>query len=131
MYENIGNRFIDVTVKAKIISNPIGYGLGLVVTDVNNDGWPDLYVSNDYVEQDYLYINNQDGTFTDELKSQIPSISNFSMGVDAGDINNDGHSDLISLDMLPEDNKRQNYCSPPIISNYTITWSRMDSTISR
>ena len=113
MYENIGNRFIDVTVKAKIISNPIGYGLGLVVTDVNNDGWPDLYVSNDYVEQDYLYINNQDGTFTDELKSQIPSISNFSMGVDAGDINNDGHSDLISLDMLPEDNKRQKLLFSP------------------
>ena len=113
LYENIGNRFIDVTVKAKIISNPIGYGLGAVVTDVNNDGWPDLYVSNDYVEQDYLYINNQDGTFTDELKSQIPSISNFSMGVDAGDINNDGHSDLISLDMLPEDNKRQKLLFSP------------------
>lgn len=113
LYENLGNRFIDVTLKAGIISNPIGYGLGLVVTDVNEDGWPDLYISNDYVEQDYLYINNQDGTFSDKLKSQIPSISNFSMGVDAGDINNDGHFDLITLDMLPEDNQRQKLLFAP------------------
>lgn len=113
LYENIGAKFVDVTQKAGIISNPIGYGLGVVVTDVNGDGWPDLYVSNDYIEQDYLYINNQDGTFRDELKAQIPNISNFSMGVDAGDINNDGHLDLITLDMLPEDNKRQKLLFAP------------------
>ena len=107
LYENKGDRFEDVTLKAGILSNPIGYGLGIAITDLNNDGWPDIYVSNDYVEEDYLYLNNQEGTFTNELKKQIPCISNFSMGVDAGDINNDGLIDLVTLDMLPEDNNRQ------------------------
>lgn len=107
LYENKGNWFEDVTLKAGILSNPIGYGLGISITDINNDGWPDIYVSNDYVEEDYLYINNQNGTFTNELKTQMQCISNFSMGVDAGDINNDGHIDLVTLDMLPEDNNRQ------------------------
>jgi len=113
LYENVGSKFIDVTLKAGILSNPIGYGLGVVVTDTNNDGWPDFYVSNDYVEEDYLYINNQDGTFTNRLKEQMSCISNFSMGVDAGDINNDGFIDLITLDMLPQDNKRQKLLYAP------------------
>ena len=113
LYENTGNGFVDVTLKAGILSNPIGYGLGVVVTDTNNDGWPDFYVSNDYVEEDYLYINNQDGTFSNLLKEQMSCISNFSMGVDAGDINNDGLLDLITLDMLPQDNKRQKLLYAP------------------
>ena len=113
LYENKGGRFEDVTTRAGIISNPIGYGLGVVVTDANNDGWPDLYVSNDYIEQDYLYINQQDGTFSDQLQTQMVSISNFSMGVDAGDINNDGLMDLVTLDMLPEDNYRQKLLFAP------------------
>jgi len=113
LYENTGKKFIDVTIRAGIISNPIGYGLGVVVTDTNNDGWPDFYVSNDYVEEDYLYINNKDGTFSNKLKDQMTCISNFSMGVDAGDINNDGFLDLITLDMLPEDNKRQKLLFAP------------------
>lgn len=113
LYENKGGRFEDVTTRAGIISNPIGYGLGVVVTDVNNDGWPDLYVSNDYIEQDYLYVNQQDGTFSDQLQTQMVSISNFSMGVDAGDINNDGLMDLVTLDMLPEDNYRQKLLFAP------------------
>lgn len=113
LYENTGSKFVDVTVKAGILSNPIGYGLGVIVTDTNNDGWPDFYVSNDYVEEDYLYINNQDGTFSNQLKNQMPCISNFSMGVDAGDINNDGWMDLITLDMLPEDNERQKLLYAP------------------
>ena len=113
LYENMGTRFVDVTLKSGIISNPIGYGLGVIVTDTNNDGWPDLYVSNDYVEEDYLYVNNQNGTFSNVLKSQMPCISNFSMGVDAGDVNNDGWVDIVTLDMLPEDNTRQKLLYAP------------------
>ncbi|MGC6421933.1 MAG: VCBS repeat-containing protein [Flavobacteriaceae bacterium] len=113
LYENRGTRFVDVTLKSGIISNPIGYGLGVIVTDTNNDGWPDLYVSNDYVEEDYLYVNNQNGTFSNVLKSQMPCISNFSMGVDAGDVNNDGWVDIVTLDMLPEDNTRQKLLYAP------------------
>ena len=114
LYENLGNgKFTDVTLLAGISSNPIGYGLGIVVSDFNNDNWDDIYISNDYVEEDYLYINNQDGTFSNQLKSQLKHISNFSMGVDAGDINNDGLSDIITLDMLPEDNKRQKLIYAP------------------
>ncbi len=113
LYENQGGKFQDITEKAKILSNPIGYGLGLVIEDFNQDRWPDIYVTNDYVEEDYLYLNNQDGTFTNVLKSQISHISNFSMGVDAGDINNDGLMDILTLDMLPEDNKRQKLIYAP------------------
>lgn len=113
LYENRDGQFVDVTLAAGIVSNPIGYGLGLEITDVNNDNWPDMYVSNDYVEEDYLYINNQDGTFSNELKSQMPCISNFSMGVDSGDLNNDGFVDLVTLDMLPKDNERQKLLYAP------------------
>lgn len=111
-------RFTDVTAQAGIISNPLGYGLGVVVSDVNNDGWPDLYVSNDYVEEDYLYINNGNGTFTDQLKEQLGHTSNFSMGVDIADINNDGLPDIFTLDMLPADNKRQKLLYTP--DNYEL-----------
>lgn len=113
LYENRGGRFVNVTLSAGILSNPIGYGLGIEITDINNDGWPDMYVSNDYVEEDYLYINNQDGTFSNELKTQMPCISNFSMGVDSGDLNNDGFVDLVTLDMLPKDNERQKLLYAP------------------
>jgi len=114
LYENLGNgKFTDVTLLAGISSNPIGYGLGIVISDFNNDNWDDIYISNDYVEEDYMYLNNQDGTFSNELKSQLKHISNFSMGVDAGDINNDGLSDIVTLDMLPEDNKRQKLIYAP------------------
>ena len=112
LYENLGNgKFTDVTILSGIASNPIGYGLGIVVSDFNNDNWDDIYVSNDYVEEDYMYINNQDGTFSNQLKSQLKHISNFSMGVDSGDINNDGLSDII-ID-IPEDNKRQKLIYAP------------------
>jgi hypothetical protein len=107
LYRNDNNVFTDVTIAAGIISNPLGYGLGVSVSDLNNDGWPDLYVTNDYVEEDYLYINNHDGTFSERLKDEMGHISNFSMGCDVADINNDGWSDVFTLDMLPEDNRRQ------------------------
>src|SRR5690606_23380951 len=87
--------------------SPLGFGLGVTVADVDQDGWVDIYVSNDYVEPDYLYINNGDGTFTDRMTQYMQHISYFSMGCDVSDINNDGWVDIYTLDMLPEDNERQ------------------------
>lgn len=118
LYKNDKNVFTDVTQQAGIISNPLGYGLGVSVSDINNDGWPDLYVTNDYVEEDYLYINNRDGTFTEQLKEMFGHLSNFSMGCDVADINNDGWTDVFTLDMLPEDNRRQKLLYMP--DNYEL-----------
>ena len=118
LYRNDNNIFTDVTVASGIISNPVGYGLGVSVSDLNNDGWPDLYVTNDYVEEDYLYINNHDGTFSEKLKDNFGHLSNFSMGCDIADINNDGWTDVFTLDMLPEDNKRQKLLYMP--DNYEL-----------
>ncbi len=118
LYRNDNGVFTDVTTAAGIISNPIGYGLGVAVSDINNDGWPDLYVTNDYVEEDYLYINNHDGTFSEKLKDNFGHLSNFSMGCDVADINNDGWTDVFTLDMLPEDNKRQKLLYMP--DNYEL-----------
>lgn len=107
LLRNDNGKFVEVTAEAGIKSTPLGFGLGVAASDVNNDGWPDLYVSNDYIEEDYLYINQKDGTFRDELKQQLGHISHFSMGSDIADYNNDGFPDILSLDMLPEDNRRQ------------------------
>jgi enediyne biosynthesis protein E4 len=106
LYHNDGKRFVDVSAKAGIFGSEIGFGLGVAAGDVNQDGWPDLYVSNDFFERDYLYINNQDGTFAELLEEQMPSISMFSMGLDMADIDNDGLLDIYVTDMLPEDNYR-------------------------
>lgn len=95
--------FTEVTVDAGIKCSVIGYGLSVVTGDINNDGWPDIYVGNDFHENDYLYLNQQNGTFKEVLTQQIQHASQFSMGADIGDINNDGWGDIISLDMLPED----------------------------
>ncbi len=118
LYRNDNNSFTNVTVSAGINSNPLGYGLGVSVSDLNNDGWPDLYVTNDYVEEDYMYINNRDGTFSDKLKDEVGHLSNFSMGCDVADINNDGLPDVFTLDMLPEDNRRQKLLYMP--DNYEL-----------
>ena len=118
LYRNDKNLFTDVTLDAGIISNPLGYGLGISVSDINNDGWPDLYITNDYVEEDYMYINNHNGTFTEKLKDELGHLSNFSMGCDIADINNDGWSDVFTLDMLPEDNRRQKLLYMP--DNYEL-----------
>lgn len=118
LYRNDNNIFTDVTALSGIISNPLGYGLGVSVSDVNNDGWPDLYVTNDYVEEDYLYINNRNGTFSEKVKETFGHLSNFSMGCDIADINNDGWTDVFTLDMLPEDNRRQKLLYMP--DNYEL-----------
>ncbi|MGZ8559178.1 MAG: VCBS repeat-containing protein, partial [Chitinophagaceae bacterium] len=86
-----------------INSSAIGYGLGVVVSDINLDGYPDLYIGNDFHENDYLYINQGNGTFADENEKRLMHTSKFSMGVDAADVNNDGFPEIISMDMLPED----------------------------
>ncbi len=106
LYHNVGGHFEDVTEKAGIFGSEISLGLGVVATDVNRDGWPDLYVANDFFEQDYLYINNHDGTFTESIARAMPSISYYSMGLDIADINNDGWPDVYTTDMLPEDDLR-------------------------
>lgn len=102
LYRNDDGVFTDVTESAGIINNVLGFGLGITVTDVNNDGWLDIYVSNDYNEEDYFYLNQQDGTFKESLKDHFGHVSFFSMGADGADINNDLRPDLITLDMLPE-----------------------------
>ena len=118
LYENVNGKFADISRKAGIISNPLGYGLGINIADINNDGWPDIYISNDYVEEDYLYINNKNGGFTESLKSSFGHLSNFSMGIDIADINNDGLADVFTLDMLPKDNRRQKLLYAP--DNYEL-----------
>ncbi|MCW5912138.1 MAG: VCBS repeat-containing protein [Cyclobacteriaceae bacterium] len=95
--------FVDVTNEAGIFSSQIGYGLGLAFSDLNRDNYPDIYVSNDFHENDYLYINQKDGTFRLETAESFPHTSRFSMGNDVADINNDGWSDIVTLDMLPRE----------------------------
>ncbi|HEX8040621.1 MAG TPA: VCBS repeat-containing protein [Chryseosolibacter sp.] len=97
------NHFTDVTAAAGIYSSQIGYGLGVGVSDVNLDGFLDIYVSNDFRENDYLYINQRDGTFRQVLEGAMSHTSKFSMGNDIADVNNDGWSDIVTLDMLPKD----------------------------
>jgi len=99
--------FEDVTTKAGIRSSALSYGLGIGVADINLDGWPDLYISNDYSAPDFLYINNKNGTFTDVIDAGIGHTSHSSMGNEIADFNNDGLPDIFTLDMLPEDNRRQ------------------------
>lgn len=104
IFRNNGNNtFTEVTEETGIHSSVLGYGLGICVSDINLDGYPDIYVGNDFHENDYLYINQHNGTFKDNLNNEIMHTSQFSMGVDVGDLNNDGYSEIISMDMLPSD----------------------------
>ncbi len=106
LFENKDGKFIDVSAKAGIYGSVIGFGLGVTVSDMNNDNWPDIYVSNDFFERDYLYINQKNGTFKECLTSSLNSISGASMGADAADINNDGYNDIFVTEMLPSEYDR-------------------------
>ena len=101
-----GRRFVDVSEEAGIYGSVIAFGLGVSVSDINNDGWLDIYVANDFFERDYLYLNNRDGTFTEKLEEMIRHVSLSSMGCDIADLNNDGWMDICTTDMLPEDDTR-------------------------
>ncbi len=103
LLRNDGDKFTDVSEEAGIYGGINGYGLGIAVSDFNVDGYPDLYIGNDFHEDDYYYLNNGDGTFTESLRKYFGHTSRFSMGSDVADINHDGLPDFISLDMLPED----------------------------
>lgn len=106
LMRNDNGHFKDVSEQAGIAGTKIAYGLGVSVGDINSDMYPDIYVSNDFYEKDYLYINQKNGTFIDELPSRIGHISSSSMGADIADLNNDGFMDIVTTDMLPEDEKR-------------------------
>lgn len=103
IYRNDGNKFTDVTRQTGINSTAISYGLGVSVADINLDGYPDIYVGNDFHENDYLYINQKNGTFKEVGEKEMMHTSQFSMGVDVADINNDAYPEIISMDMLPSD----------------------------
>ncbi len=107
LYRNDNGKFVEVSKNAGIIQNPLTFGLGVAVSDINKDGWLDIYVTNDYNEPDYIYINTHDGKFAERSKEMVRHMSHFSMGVDIADYNNDGFSDILTLDMLPADNHRQ------------------------
>ncbi|MEO8720931.1 MAG: VCBS repeat-containing protein [Ginsengibacter sp.] len=105
-YRNNGdNTFTDVTVPTGIYSSVLGYGLGVLVSDIDLDGWPDIYVGNDFHEDDYLYLNQHNGTFKEDLNNHMMHTSQFTMGVDVADLNNDGYPEIVSMDMLPSDPK--------------------------
>lgn len=103
LLRNDNGKFTEVSEEAGIYGGINGYGLGVAISDFNQDGYPDIYVGNDFHEDDYYYLNNGDGTFSESLKEHFGHISRFSMGNDVADINHDGLPDMISLDMLPED----------------------------
>ena len=106
LYRNDGGHFTDVSRQAGIYGSKIGFGLGVSVGDVNRDGWPDIYVSNDFFERDYLYINQHDGTFREVLVDELREISLGAMGADMADINNDGYPEIFATEMTPEGNAR-------------------------
>ncbi len=112
LLRNDNGHFHDITKQAGINNSSLSYGLSAGVADINGDGWPDIYISNDYNIPDKLYINNANGTFTDRLQQSVGHTSLYSMGNDIADINNDGRPDIYTLDMLPEDNRRQKLLFP-------------------
>lgn len=118
LLKNENGRFIDVSRQAGIYGSLIGFGLGVTVGDVNGDHWPDIYVSNDFFERDYLYINQRNGTFKEEIENWIEHISHASMGADMADINNDGYPEIFTTEMLPSDEYRLK--TTTLFENYNI-----------
>ncbi|MBI5917650.1 MAG: CRTAC1 family protein [Bacteroidetes bacterium] len=118
LLRNDGGKFTDVTTRAGIYGSLIGFGLGVTVGDVNGDYWPDLYISNDFYERDYLYINQQNGTFKEEIESWTEHLSLASMGADMADINNDGFPEIFTTEMLPADEIRLKTLT--VFENYNI-----------
>jgi hypothetical protein len=106
LYKNINGKFFDVSAEAGIYGSQIGFGMGITVGDVNNDGWDDIYVANDFFEKDYLYINQKNGKFKEVIDDAMGHLSNTSMGTDMMDVNNDGYLDIFTTDMLPEGDYR-------------------------
>jgi len=106
LYRNDDNHFLDITAAAGIYSSMIGFGLGVTISDIDKDGWQDIYVSNDFFEKDYLYLNQQDGTFRESAEKYISEMSMNSMGADIADINNDSFSEIYVTDMFPEEDGR-------------------------
>jgi hypothetical protein len=106
LFRNTDGVFEDVSEEAGIYGSVIGFGLGVSVSDLDKDGWPDIYVSNDFFERDYIYMNNGDGTFSEELENQMRSISAASMGSDIADITGDGYPEIFVTEMLPEGEER-------------------------
>lgn len=106
LFRNDNGGYHDVSEQSGLISNVLSYGLGLAVSDIDQDGWLDIYVSNDFNEEDYLYINQKDGTFKNTIRDATGHVSLFSMGCDVADINNDALPDIFTLDMMPETNER-------------------------
>lgn len=124
LYKNEGNFFKNVTKQSGIISSPLGYGLGVGVGDLNHDGWDDIYVSNDFHENDYYYLNQHNGTFKEINKTAFAHESKFSMGNDVTDVNKDGWLDVVTLDMLPQNQKvlKSSQAEPPLdIYNYQVS----------
>jgi hypothetical protein len=113
LLRNDKGHFVDVTEAAGISSSDLSYGLGAGIADLDGDGWPDVYISNDYAVPDYLYINQHNGHFANRLQERIGHTSQFSMGNAVADVNNDGRPDIFTLDMLPEDNRRQKLLFAP------------------
>jgi hypothetical protein len=106
LLRNDNNKYVDVSQEAGIYTSKIGFGLGVTIADLDKDNWPDIYVSNDFFERDYLYFNQKDGTFAEQLDSAVQEISMGSMGADIADINNDGLPEIYVTEMLPEHDQR-------------------------
>ena len=106
LLRNDEGKFVDVSTHAGIYTSEIGFGLGVTIGDINKDGWEDVYVSNDFFERDYLYLNDHDGTFTESLELYMREISLGSMGADMADINNDALPEIFVTEMLPESDAR-------------------------
>ena len=123
LLRNDNNIFVDVTADSGIYSSAIGFGLGITVSDYNNDTWPDIFISNDFFERDYLYVNQKNGKFKEDLTNQFESISMGSMGADAADLDNNGFTDIMVTEMLPKTIERQR--TKTIFEN----WNKYDMSV--